>query len=297
MATQRKVLVVGSINVDCTVKVSTLPTGGETIHGSEPQFLPGGKGGNQAVSVANNGTTAFLISAVGTDTHGKNAIKSLESYGVNTQGVATKETSTGTAFIFVENSGENLIVVTAGANGLVTPAEVQKQIHELGGDQPVVLCQLELPIESVKAAAKTAQELGGRFILNLAPAEKIEQSLVAMCDPIVVNETEAMLLTGKNISSIDDAKALVVEIAKQAKSAVITLGADGAVFAEQSSAEATHSPSEKVSVVDTTGAGDAFVGALAAAFSRGEVLATAVADGLIAGAKAVQHFGAQPPRG
>lgn len=296
MTTQRNVLVVGSINVDCTVKVSVLPSPGETIHGSEPQFLPGGKGGNQAVSVVGNNAPAIMIGAVGTDEHGLNAMQSLHEYGVDTYGIAQKSGATGTAFIFVEDAGENLIVVTAGANELVTTQEVAEKIQEFGGEQPVVLAQLELPLSAVEQAAASTQELNGRFILNLAPAAKISNALLVKCDPIIVNESEAELLTGKTIESIEDAKALVVEIAKQAKSAVITLGADGAVFADQTNSVATHLPSEKVEVVDTTGAGDAFVGALAAAFSRGEELAAAVTAGLKAGAKAVQHFGAQPPK-
>lgn len=289
-----KVVIVGSINVDCVVKVAELPGPGETIHGAEPVFLPGGKGGNQAISVVGNGAEAIMIGAVGTDEHGVNALHSLHESGVETYAIAQKNGATGTAFIFVEDAGENLIVVTAGANDLVTVQEVAEKITEFGGEQPVVLAQLELPLAAVEQAAQTAQELNGRFILNLAPAEKISNELVAKCDPIVVNETEAMLLTGKNISSIDDAKNLVVELAQIAKSAVITLGADGAVFS--GGGDATHLPSEKVTVVDTTGAGDAFVGALAAAVSRGEDLAAAVSAGLKAGAKAVQHFGAQPPK-
>lgn len=296
MSTQRKVLVVGSINVDCTVRVSALPKRGETIHGAAPVFLPGGKGGNQAVSVAANGATSVIIGAVGLDDHGLNAMNSLHESGVHTDAVAQKSGPTGTAYIFVEDAGENLIVVTAGANELVSAQEVAEKIQEFGGDEPVVLAQLELPLPAVEQAAETAAELNGRFILNLAPAELITDSLIAKCDPIIVNETEAALLTGKAIANLDDAKQLVAEIAKKAKSAVITLGADGAVFAEKNATIGIHLPSEKVAVVDTTGAGDAFVGALAAAFSRGENLANAVQAGLKAGAKAVQYFGAQPPK-
>ena len=296
MSTQRKVLVVGSINVDCTVRVSALPKRGETIHGAAPVFLPGGKGGNQAVSVAANGATSVIIGAVGLDDHGLNAMNSLRESGVHTDAVAQKSGPTGTAYIFVEDAGENLIVVTAGANELVSAQEVAEKIQEFGGDEPVVLAQLELPLPAVEQAAETAAELNGRFILNLAPAELITDPLIAKCDPIIVNETEAALLTGKAIANLDDAKQLVAEIAKKAKSAVITLGADGAVFAEKNATIGIHLPSEKVAVVDTTGAGDAFVGALAAAFSRGENLANAVQAGLKAGAKAVQYFGAQPPK-
>lgn len=287
-----KVVVVGSINIDCVVKVNELPTAGETIHGGEPHFLPGGKGGNQAVSVARYNSEAIMVGAVGTDQHGEFSIQSLKEFGVNTDGVEVVNGSTGTAFIFVEDAGENLIVVTAGANAVVTPREVETKIKSLGGAKPVVLCQMELPLESVEQAATTALELDGRFILNLAPAEIISNQLIAKCDPIVVNETEAVLLTNGVITNVDDAKLLVEELAKIAKSAVITLGADGAVYSE--GGEAVHLPSESVRVVDTTGAGDAFVGALAASLSHGEKLGDAVKVGLKAGAAAVQHFGAQP---
>lgn len=289
-----KVLVVGSINVDLTIKVAHLPAPGETIHGSEPQFLPGGKGGNQAVSVAASGAEVMIIGAVGEDGHGAEALVSLKLQNVDTQGVDVKSSATGTAFIFIEGSGENLIVVTAGANSLVTPTDVEAKIKALGGENPVVLCQLELPIESVEQAARVADELDGRFILNLAPAAKISDYLMGQCNPLIVNETEAMFLTGQRIANIDDALKAVQELAGLTKSAVITLGGDGAVWSDGQ--VANHKPSEKVQVVDTTGAGDAFVGALAAAFSQGKDLAQAVADGLTAGAKTVQHFGAQPPK-
>ncbi|MFM1984205.1 MAG: hypothetical protein RL723_640 [Actinomycetota bacterium] len=296
MSPQRKVLVVGSINVDCTVRVNELPKRGETIHGAEPLFLPGGKGGNQAISVVGNGAEAIMIGAVGLDDHGLNAMHSLKEAGVETQAISQKSGATGTAYIFVEDAGENLIVVTSGANGAVSAQEVEEKISQFGGDNPVILAQLELPLAAVNQAAISAEKMGGRFILNLAPAEKIGSELLAKCDPIIVNENEAEVLTGKTISSINDAKALVVELAALAKSAVITLGADGAVFAVGKAAEATHLPSQKVVVVDTTGAGDAFVGALAAAFSKGQDLSNAVSAGLKAGAKAVQHFGAQAPK-
>lgn len=289
-----KVLVVGSINVDLTIKVAHLPAPGETIHGSEPQFLPGGKGGNQAVSVAANGAEVIIIGAVGEDDHGTAALASLQDQNVDTQGVDTKNSATGTAFIFIEDSGENLIVVTAGANALVSPRDVQGKIEALGGTNPVVLCQLELPLESVESAAKVAAKLDGRFILNLAPAAKISDYLMSQCDPLIVNETEAMFLTGARISNIEEALETVQKLAGFARSAVITLGADGAVWSDGQRSQ--HKPSEKVTVVDTTGAGDAFVGALAAAFSRGQELSQAVEAGLAAGAKAVQHFGAQPPK-
>lgn len=289
-----KVLVVGSINIDVVVRVQNIPAPGETVHGDEPKFLPGGKGGNQAVSAAHNGASAVMISAVGTDDFGKDAIESLSGYGVNVEDVLIKSGSTGTAYIYVEESGENSIVVTAGANAKVDVGEVESQIKKHADENSVILAQMELPTEVVEQAARTAKEIGARFILNLAPAIKINEELLSACDPVVVNETEAEFLSGRSIKNAEEAKVAITEILKTVKSAVITLGAEGAVFSDGNFVQQI--PSEKVSVVDTTGAGDAFVGALAAAFANQADLETAVKAGLKAGARAVQHFGAQPPK-
>lgn len=294
MKSQSPVLVAGSINVDCTVKVSALPNAGETIHGSDPVFLPGGKGGNQAVAVAAAGAQVLMIGAIGSDATGELAVESLTKSGIDTRGVSTKEGPTGTAFIFVEEAGENLIVVTPGANALIGADEVQDQISKFGGKNTLVLCQLELPLEIVERAAKVTHEMNGRFVLNLAPAIHVSESLLSACDPLIVNESEATLLTGNQVSSIQDAIELVQALASIARSAVITLGADGAVYSDGS--KVVHVPGEKVDVVDTTGAGDAFVGALVAELSFGKTLDEAVAAGIVAGARAVQHFGAQPPK-
>ena len=310
MAAQKTVLVIGSINVDCTVNVRTLPKAGETIHGSDAVYLPGGKGGNQAVSVAAAKSQVIMISAVGSDAYGVQALESLQAFGVDTAGVLQKEVPTGTAFIFVEESGENLIVVTPGANAQVTPNDAENLLTEFfgavtkdshGAEEflPIVLAQLELPIGTVEQAAKTTEALGGRFILNLAPAAKISDQMLAICNPIIVNEYEASFILGREISSTEDALLGVSELARMAKSAVITLGSKGAVYADASSADlpaAKHVPTKKVVAVDTTGAGDAFVGALTAALGRGEDLGASVEAGILAGTAAVLYFGAQPPK-
>lgn len=295
MTSQRSVLVVGSINVDVVIKVKDIPAPGETVHGSDPIYLPGGKGGNQAVSVAHNGARSVMVSAVGDDDFGKDALVSLRAYGVNVDQVETISGTTGAAYIYVDARGENSIVVAPGANGKVKADTIEQRIRNNANADSVILCQMELPLPVVEMAAKTASEIGARFILNLAPAIEIGDELLSACDPIIVNESEAELLSGQSIKNLDDAKATISLLTKRAKSAVITLGPDGAVFSD--GAQVQHLPSEKVSVVDTTGAGDAFVGALAAAFANGADFESAVRAGLKAGAAAVQHFGAQPPRG
>lgn len=301
MPPQKSVLVVGSINVDCTVNVRHLPNPGETIHGTDAVYLPGGKGGNQAVSVAAAGTKAVMISAVGTDSHGIAALQSLKSYGVDTAGVLEKPGPTGTAFIFVEASGENLIVVTPGANSLVSTSDAESLIREFSKDAaPIVLAQLELPIQTVEQASRITESLEGRFILNLAPAVAISAQMLSVCDPIVLNEPEAAFLLGREITSSAEALHAAQELLKRAKSVVITLGSKGAVYAqidESGRTESKHFETKKVKAVDTTGAGDAFVGAMTAALARGSSLGEAVESGILAGTAAVLHVGAQPPKG
>lgn len=294
MASQRSVLIVGSINVDVVIRVNKIPAPGETVHGTDPLYLPGGKGGNQAVSVARHGADAIMIGAVGEDDFGKQAISSLAAYGVATGLVQTAPGSTGAAYIYVDALGQNSIVVAPGANAKVTADSVATEILSHAGKSQVVLCQMELPMPVVEQAAKSAQEIAARFILNLAPAIAITDQLLGACDPIVVNEFEAELLTGQQIQNVEDAALALAKLTKVAKSAIITLGAEGAAFSNGIDIE--HLPTKKVSVVDTTGAGDAFVGALAAAFANDSSLREAVLAGLDAGAAAVQHFGAQPPR-
>lgn len=295
MTDKPQVLVLGSINIDCTVRVNLLPKAGETVHGTDAVNLSGGKGANQAVSVAANHANAIMIGAVGNDDYAVFAKQALVEHGVDISNVLAKDISTGVAYIFVENSGENLIIVTPGANAAVSTIDAELHIRKASkSGSPIVLTQMELPLETVEHAAKITAELGGRFVLNLAPSRPIGDSLLAVCDPIVLNELEAAALIGKNVDSLDAAKAAVIEIAQVAKSAVITLGADGAVFASQH--DVNYLPAEKVNVVDTTGAGDAFVGALVAALASGADLGSAVTSGLSAGTKAVRHFGAQPPK-
>jgi ribokinase len=218
---------------------------------------------------------------------------------VDTSLVLRKDVPTGVAFILVEESGENTIISTAGANALVSPADVKNQMQYLAKDsEPLVLAQCELPLETVEATALLTSSLKGRFVLNLAPAVKISPELLAVCDPIVVNESEAAFMLGREITSVKQALVAVTELAKVAKSAVITLGGDGAVLAEGSvEEESIHLPAEKVQPVDTTGAGDAFLGALVVALSKNSTLSQGVSAGLIAGTAAVMHFGAQPPKG
>jgi ribokinase len=297
MGPQQSVLVVGSINIDCTVAVKKLPMPRETIHGNDAIYRSGGKGGNQAVALVAANSAAIMIGAVGNDAQGVQAISSLQSHGVSTLGVSQMQDSTGTAFIFVEESGENLIVVTPGANALVSADDVENRIRQFSrAASPVVLAQMELPMQTVERAAFITQELGGRFVLNLAPAVEISEQLLACCNPIILNEPEAEFLLGRKINGKQGALEALGELSKRVKSAVITLGSEGAVYFDGNAGtgQSGYAPAQKVDVVDTTGAGDAFVGSLVAALSQGSTMGMAVEIGISAGSAAVQYFGAQP---
>ncbi|MDI2097553.1 ribokinase [Ruicaihuangia caeni] len=289
-------IVLGSANRDLVVLVSRHPLPGETLLATGTTTGVGGKGANQALAAARAGATPSFVGAVGADAEGDELVQALADGGVDVTHVRRSMLPTGLALITVSDAGENTIVVAQGANASLEPEQVAGDVAATG-QGPVLLAQLEVPLDAVEAAARTAGRSGGRFVLNLSPAREVPDSLLEICDPLVVNESEAALVAGRDaasVESVDDALELAQALAGRCRSIVITLGGDGAVFGDQSGV--THVPAEKVKVIDTTGAGDAFVGTLAARLARGEELADAVEAGLAAGTAAVQHLGAQPPR-
>lgn len=288
-------IVLGSANTDYTVLVDRHPLPGETLLGDELVVATGGKGANQALAAARSGAMPVFLGAVGADGNGRQLLDALGSGGVDVSSVAVVDDApTGIALITVSRDGENTIVVAAGANGRVNAHEVEAGIRAVGGAGTVLLAQLEIPLAAVRVGAETIAELGGRTVLNLSPSRAVPDELLALCDPLVVNESEAHDLTDLPVGSIDEAHAAAAALRERCRSVVITLGGDGAVWADQT--DAGHHAAPSVTVVDTTGAGDAFAGALAAALADGEGLDTAVERGVAAGAAAVQWLGAQPPR-
>jgi ribokinase len=205
----------------------------------------------------------------------------------------------------VSREGENSIVVSPGANGRLEPDAVTAHVASATSEGSVLLAQLEVPLAVVEAAAAALEEASGRLVLNLSPSRPVPDALVALCDPLVVNESEASDLVGKPVDDPVSAAAAAAAMLDRCRSVVITLGGEGAVFARRGDGETAadadadapsgHRPAPRVTVVDTTGAGDAFVGALAAELARGRSLAEAVESGVAAGAEAVQWRGAQPP--
>ncbi|MER3395039.1 MAG: ribokinase, partial [Microcella pacifica] len=255
----------------------------------------GGKGANQALAAARSGALPVLLGAVGADANGRAMLDALGSGGIDVSRTLTLEDApTGVALITVSRDGENTIVVAPGANGRLSVESIVPIVRELAGPRTVLLAQLEIPLEVVVAAAEAVDAAGGRVVLNLSPSREIPDALLTLCDPLVVNESEAHDLAGATVDSVDDATAAATALLDRCRSIIITLGGEGAVFASPTGSG--HVPAPRVTVVDTTGAGDAFVGAVCAELADGAALKAAVERGVAAGAAAVQWLGAQPPR-
>jgi ribokinase len=284
------VLVVGSVNADLVVSVARRPAAGETVLGSDLATFPGGKGANQAVAAARLGARVALVGRVGGDSFGGFLREALDREGVAYGQLRTVPGPSGVALITVGPDGDNSIIVAPGANALLTPEDVAaaRPAFEAAA---VVSAQLEVPIEAVAAAAALAAGTGARFILNLSPPREVPGALLAAADPLVVNEHEAAFLLGPGTGRPGAAAQAAALLARGARSVVITLGADGAYAAD--AAGGARVPSPRVPVVDTTGAGDAFTGALAWRLSAGDGLAAAAAFAARVGAAAVTARGAQ----
>lgn len=288
-----QVVVVGSANADLVVSVERRPNSGETLMGGELQTLPGGKGANQAAAAGHAGGRVSFIGCVGNDGHGQLVRSSLERAHVHTEFLLTTETPTGTAIIFLTPDGENSIVVSPGANHALTLA-LANTVEEVWREASVVALSLEIPLETVWRVTQDALAHNTRVLLNAAPAAPLPPEVLRACDPLVVNEHEALEVLG---AAPNDPDATHYEslarriIVAGARSTIVTLGKAGAVIATKH--EVTRMPAFVVEAVDTTGAGDAFVGALAAELARGEDLHTAVTFAQAMSALSVQSIGAQ----
>lgn len=275
------VVVVGSVNADLVVRVDRRPAAGETVLGSDLAIHPGGKGANQAVAAARLGGRVAFLGRTGSDGNGDLVREALRGDGVDISHLVTTEAPTGVALITLGPAGDNSIIVSPGANGRLSEDDVAAA-GALFRAASVVSLQLEIPLDTVTAAARAAAEAGARVVFNLSPAAEVSADLLAYCDPLVVNEHEAEFL-----GATDPARLL----ARGPRSVVITRGADGAVIADRSGV--TEVPSPSAEVVDTTGAGDAFTGALSLRLARGDDLADAARFAARAGAAAVRKAGAQ----
>lgn len=264
------VAVVGSVNLDLVATCERLPKPGETLSATTFDRYPGGKGANQALAAHRSGASTTLFAAVGDDADAEAALAILRADGVGLEQVSVVAEPTGMALITVDSGGENQIIVVPAANYALTPSAI-----EVAGFD-AVLCQLEIPMDCIAAAASSST---GLFCLNTAPAAPIPRWILESCDLLIMNETERELL-GKSVDQLD---ALVV----------VTLGARGAIALRDGEPVAEATPPE-VDIVDTVGAGDAFCGTLVVELAEGNPLDQSLGKACAAGALAATRSGAQP---
>lgn len=277
-----RIVVVGSANMDLVGIAARLPLPGETVLGDDFVMMPGGKGANQAIAAARAGGHAVFLGAIGSDSFGVTLNARLTASGVETAHVRTAYGASGVAVIMVDRSAENSILVAPGANSMFLDLTEAEEEVIASGD--VLLCQLEIPIETVTAACRAARAGGTRTILNAAPARELPADLLANVDLLVVNEVEAQTITGSEGPDMAALLALVPRV-------VLTLGGAGSRYAERDGRDETV-PAFPVEATDTTAAGDAFTAALAVAWGEGRDLTEAVRWANAAGAACVRKLGA-----
>ncbi|WP_130928594.1 ribokinase [Pseudomonas sp. Sample_20] len=287
------VVVIGSLNMDLVTRAPRLPRGGETLIGHSFATVSGGKGANQAVAAARLGAQVAMIGCVGNDDYGVRLRDALLAEHIDCEAVSVVEDSSGVALIVVDDNSQNAIVIVAGANGAMTEAVIDRFDAVLQAAD-VLICQLEIPDATVGHALKRARELGKTVILNPAPASRpLPADWFAAIDYLIPNESEAAALSGLAVDSLKSAETAATQlIAMGAGKVIVTLGAQGSLFANGKGFE--HFPAPTVKAVDTTAAGDTFVGGFAAALADGKSEAEAIRYGQIAAALSVTRAGAQP---
>ena len=287
------IVVFGSINLDLVTRVPRIPARGETVLGRSYAQSPGGKGANQALAASRAGAAVRLVGAVGDDAFGQAALSLLRADGLDLTAVVRTPEPTGLAFITVDDEGRNAITVAAGANAAVEGRHIEK----LGMTaRDILVLQREVPDEEGETAARAAKACGARIILNLAPSGPAAESYLALIDILIANESEATDLAAHLAIDADGTNAYAALAAYLRRrfdlDMVVTLGAEGAIGWSGGIEHRASAPS--VTVIDTTGAGDTFVGTFAAALSEGKDFSEAMRIGVAAGSLACTRRGAQP---
>lgn len=287
-----RIAVLGSINMDLMIRSAKLPAPGETVIAESKVENPGGKGANQAVAAARMGADVTMIGCVGDDSFADQLLQNLSAEGVDTTHVSSlTETTSGIAVVMVEASGENSILVVPGANGRVGSSELE-QARQVICESDVLLMQLEVPVETVMAAASIAREAGVPVILDPAPAPPRIPAALLNVDLICPNQSEAAALLGQSVETFDDATALISGFQQQgARQAIITMADQGAVLFDGETVEVV--PPFPVQAVDSTAAGDAFAAGLAVKLAERASLREAALFASAAGALAASGAGAQ----
>lgn len=282
----KKIVVVGSANLDLVYGVDHLPAPGETILALDFATHPGGKGANQAVAAARLGANVSFCGSFGSDGNGEFLWKGMESEGIDLSTSTRADCANGNAAIFVDQQGRNQIVVAPNANAMLKPAQVKAALESASPD--LVVAQLEVPLDAVMEAAQASV-----FLLNPAPAQPLPDELIARCTFIVPNETETEIITGISPTPENRSAAADWFISRGAKNVVLTLGSEGCYWKSAGGEEMSIS-AEPVTAVDTTAAGDAFVGALAHFWTAGYSIPEALAWANRVAGRSVSKAGAQP---
>ncbi|RQZ69788.1 ribokinase [Burkholderia glumae] len=290
-----RVAVVGSLNMDLVVRAPRLPKPGETLSGHGYAQAAGGKGGNQAVAAARLGARVAMLGRLGDDANGAALRAALEAEQIDCAALATSAgVPTGVALIVVDDASQNAIVIVAGGNGLVTPEDVAAHDAMIAAAD-VLVCQLETPLPAARAALEAGRRHACSVVLNPAPAlAPLPDGWLPLVDWLIPNEIEAAALTGVAIATPADAELAARQLAQAgARNVIVTLGGQG-VVARQADGSTRHYPAPKVEAVDTTAAGDTFIGGFAARLAAGETPDEAIRFALRAAALSVTRAGAQP---
>ena len=292
MSSSKSIVVVGSSNIDLVAKAPRIPVTGETLTGTDFFMVPGGKGANQAVAAAKLGAEVIFVARLGKDVFGGKSLENFKTVGINTKHIVQLEgVPSGIAIIAIDDNGKNIIIVVPGANGKLMPADIDKAKSDIQ-KAAVVLCQLEIPLETVEHTARLAHKNKVPFILDPAPARPLSDELLSMVDILKPNETEAQTLTGIKVTDADSAgKAADALMARGVKTVIVTLGEKGFLLCDRSGKKFV--ASKKVKAVDSTAAGDAFTGAVAYGLSRGKTIMEAAEYANAVAAISVTRLGAQ----